>query len=126
MKHLHEKSEQFPAPSRDILDTFLSPRVDHVTLQQSEFTSLCPITGQPDYAVITVSYNPKNLCLESKSFKLYLAAYRNFGGFAETITSLIASDLFAVLQCPLKVKTLFARRGGIDIESVATRNLPSE
>lgn len=119
MKHLHEKNEQFTVPNKSILDTFLNPGVGQVTMTQQEFTSLCPLTSQPDYAGIVVTYVPKDLCLESKSLKLYLASYRSYKGFAETITAKIQKDIEEVLQCPVRVVTKFARRGGIDIESLA-------
>uniref|UniRef100_A0A6M3IPL2 Putative 7-cyano-7-deazaguanine reductase n=1 Tax=viral metagenome TaxID=1070528 RepID=A0A6M3IPL2_9ZZZZ len=122
MKHLHEKNEQFRAPSKEILDTFDSPGVRGVHLEQAEFTSLCPLTNQPDYGVIKVYYIPDKLCLESKSLKLYLSAYRNVGAFAETITQMIMEDVWAVLK-PLKVEVIgvFVRRGGISIEALARR-----
>lgn len=126
MKHLIEKNEQYLAPDREILDVFNNPGVSEVTLNQKEFTSLCPLTSQPDYATITIYYRPKNFCVESKSLKLYLAAYRNFKGFAEDISQLIAEDLFAVLECPLVVKALFARRGGIDILATTERGWPND
>lgn len=120
MKHLHEKNEQFPEPNWEILDTFLNPGVDQVRLNQCEFTSLCPLTQQPDYAQVWITYEPVDLCLESKSLKLYLSSYRQYKGFAETITNQICRDIYKVLKCPVQVSTRFARRGGIDIESIAT------
>ena len=119
MKHLMEKNEQFDHPNWEILDSFNNPGVEQVTLNQIEFTSLCPLTGQPDYATVEVTYLPKLFCLESKSLKLYLSAYRDFKGFAETITVKIKEDISQVLECPVQVTTRFARRGGINIESTA-------
>lgn len=117
MKHLHEKNEQFTTPCAEILDTFPNPGVDEITLNQCEFTSLCPLTGQPDYATITINYVPQDKCLESKSLKLYLASYRNTKGFAETITKQMHTDLKQVLGCFVRVTTVFARRGGVNIET---------
>lgn len=117
MKHLKRKNEQFKKPYVTILDTFPNPGVDKVKLNQIEFTSLCPLTGQPDYATIEIVYEPIGKCLESKSLKLYLAAYRSVGSFAETITKQICDDIKTVLDCPVTVRTIFARRGGINIET---------
>ena len=99
MKHLKKKKEyKYSGPDKSVLDTFPNPGVHEVTLVCSEFTSLCPITGQPDYGVVTIYYIPDKLCLESKSLKLYLGMYRQFGGFAEKITSKIYTDLDKVLK----------------------------
>jgi len=119
MKHLKEKKEfTSSVPTPGILDTFRFPGVSQcITLTQKEFTSLCPITGQPDYAEIEIEYTPNELCVESKSLKLYLGAYRNYGGFAEAITYKIAKDLYIVLNpTSLRVTGRFVSRGGISIE----------
>lgn len=122
MKHLIEKNEQFTEPSKDILDTFPAPeRCSWVTLHQREFTSLCPLTGQPDYGEVTISYMPQGLCLESKSLKLYLSSFRQVRGFAESLTHRICDDIKEVLKTDaLEVEMKFAPRGGIDIEVTAT------
>jgi len=123
MKHLHEKNEQYATPDREILDSFPNPGVIQVTLTQGEFTSLCPLTGQPDYAEIEIKYGPKELCIESKSLKLYLSAYRNFGGFAETIAKMICEDLYEVLKPKyIQVNGRFVSRGGISIDAFVTRS----
>lgn len=85
-----------------------------------EFTSLCPMTGQPDFGTIRVDYIPDRLCVESKSFKLYMFAFRNHQSFMETITNGILDDLLGLLEprwC--RVCGLFAPRGGARIEVFA-------
>lgn len=79
-----------------------------------EFTSLCPKTGQPDFATITLTYIPHKLCIELKSLKLYLQSYRNEGIFYENITNVILDDLTVVLSPRwLKIVAAFSARGGI-------------
>lgn len=93
-----------------------------VRLITREFTSLCPKTGQPDFAEIDIKYIPNKLCVESKSLKLYLFSYRNTGSFMETIVNQIADDLFALMQPKqLTVVGEFAPRGGIAIIVEANR-----
>jgi 7-cyano-7-deazaguanine reductase len=81
-----------------------------------EFTALCPITGQPDFGKIIISYIPNKLCLESKSLKLYLLAFRNCGTFHEEAVNRILDDLVKTIK-PRKaiVKGEFNTRGGISI-----------
>jgi 7-cyano-7-deazaguanine reductase len=92
-----------PAPKRDFL-------IEHT---HHEFTSLCPMTGHPDFADITVSYIPDKICVELKSLKLYFHAYRNEGMFFEAATNKICDDLGAVLK-PRKLKIIadWKARGG--------------
>ena len=79
-----------------------------------EFTSLCPMTGQPDFATIVIDYIPGERCVESKSLKLYLGGFRNFGEFHESCVNRIANDLIALLDPRwLKVEGQFTPRGGI-------------
>ncbi|MBT8041662.1 MAG: preQ(1) synthase [Pontiella sp.] len=85
-----------------------------ITFQTSEFTSLCPITGQPDFATITIEYIPGERCVESKSLKLYLFSFRQTGTFYEEIVNRIYSDLLAQLAPKrLVVNGDFTARGGI-------------
>jgi 7-cyano-7-deazaguanine reductase len=78
-----------------------------------EFTSLCPVTGQPDFATIHITYVPAKLCVEMKSLKLYFLAYRNKGVFFEAAVNAILDDLVAVLRPRrLTVVGRFAVRGG--------------
>ena len=119
LRHLKPKKEfQYENPDPRVLDTFENPGVNEVTLECIEFTSLCPVTGQPDFGKLKIIYQPKEKCLESKSLKLYLGMYRQFGGFAEKITQRIYWDLFSVLDpIHLKVVSKFSYRGGISIEA---------
>ena len=118
MKHLHEKNEQYAEPDAGILDTFPNPGVSLVLLEQREFTSLCPLTKQPDYCHVSIAYTPNERCVESKSLKLYLSAYRNIGAFAETLAVRIEEDLRRVLQPhAMRVVVTAASRGGISIQA---------
>lgn len=87
-----------------------------VTLTSDEFTCLCPITHQPDYATIKIRYIPDKKLVESKSLKLYLTSFRNHGTFHETVVNTIADDLIKLLEPSyLEVEGLFKVRGGISI-----------
>jgi len=101
------------------LETFPNhhPKRDYVvTLKTDEFTCVCPATGQPDFARLTIQYIPDKRIVESKSLKLYLWSYRDEGVFHEHVTNVILDDLVLVLKprrC--KVTADFAVRGGISI-----------
>src|SRR5262245_23463559 len=103
-------------PSRT-LETFPNPKPDRdyvIRFECPEFTCVCPMTGQPDFATILVEYTPDRLCVELKSFKLYLWSYRQEGAFHEAVTNRILDDLVAALrprQC--KVNGEFNVRGRI-------------
>ena len=87
-----------------------------VTLTSEEFTCLCPITHQPDYATIKIRYIPDAKLVESKSLKLYLTSFRNHGTFHEDVINTIADDLIKLLEPRyLEVEGLFKARGGIAI-----------
>ena len=87
-----------------------------VTLETSEFTCLCPATGQPDFATIKVDYVPDKKVVESKSFKLYLWSYRDEGVFHEHVVNTIMDDLIKALNPHyIKVTGAFNVRGGIGI-----------
>ena len=108
-------AEQIAAP-RQILEAFANPkraRDYEVQFVFPEFTSVCPVTGQPDFATITIRYVPNQLCVEMKSLKLYFLAYRNKGIFFEAAVNTILDDLAAVLK-PRKMTVVgeFAVRGG--------------
>ena len=106
------KLENFPNKyaSRDYTIEFDCP----------EFTSLCPITGQPDFARIYITYIPDRKCIESKSLKLYLFSFRNTGMFHEEITNRILDDLVAACEPRwARVRGLMNARGGISIEVTA-------
>ena len=91
-----------------------------VRLETSEFTCMCPATGQPDFATIKLEYIPDQVILESKSFKLYLWSYRDEGVFHEHVTNTILDDLVAALAPQwCRVEGAFNVRGGIGITVVA-------
>jgi len=99
-----------------VLEAFANPRPGReyeIKFVFPEFTSMCPVTGQPDFATITVQYVPEQLCVEMKSLKLYFLAYRNKGIFYEAVTNQICDDLVAVLR-PREMTVIgdFAVRGG--------------
>lgn len=110
-------------PDKSLLEAFpnrFPDRLYMVSIVFPEYTSLCPVTGQPDFGTIVVEYVPDGLCVESKSFKLYMFAYRDCRSFMETITNNILSDLVDVLEpCWCRVKGLFAPRGGTRIHVFA-------
>jgi len=116
---------QLSSPDEAVLETFPSPspRDYEVTFSTDEFTSLCPVTGQPDYAGITIRYVPDRLCIESKSLKQYLGSYRNQAVFAEAITNRILADVVAA-TAPRRAVVIgdFSPRGGIGIRVEATHS----
>lgn len=94
-------------PDRDYWVTFTAP----------EFTTLCPKTGQPDFATLTIRYIPAKKLVESKSLKLYLFGFRNHGDFHEDVINVIYNDLQKLLKPKyLEVYGKFAARGGISID----------
>ena len=99
------------------LETFPNPKKErdyHIAFDCPEFTCLCPMTGQPDFATIAIDYVPDALCVELKSLKLYLWSYRNEGAFHEAVTNRIADDLLkAVEPRSLVVTGDWFVRGGI-------------
>lgn len=103
----------------DVLETFVNkhPGNDYfVKFNCPEFTSLCPITGQPDFATITISYVPDVKMVESKSLKLYLFSFRNHGDFHEDCINIIMKDLVKLMEPRyLEVVGIFTPRGGIAI-----------
>jgi 7-cyano-7-deazaguanine reductase len=111
-------------PSVSILEAFDNPNpgVDYViTFDCPEFTSMCPVTGQPDFGRWRIEYCPNARCLESKSLKLYLFSWRNQPGFWETLTGRIAADVQSVLETKwVRVSGFMAPRGGISITTSLT------
>lgn len=98
-----------------------------VTLDTTEFTCLCPVTGQPDFATIRVEYVPDQKVVESKSFKLYLWSYRNEGAFHEHVVNRILDDLQKILDAHwIRVTGVFNIRGGIGIKVVAEQTRTPE
>lgn len=107
----------------NVLETFENAHPGHdymVTLRCPEFTTLCPITGQPDFATMLINYIPAERMVESKSLKLYLFSFRNHGDFHEDVTNIIMNDLVALMRPKyIEVKGLFVPRGGIAIHPFA-------
>ncbi len=110
-------AEKFSAPNKALLERFPNPFAHcrgTVEIRTSEFSSLCPLTSQPDWATIIVRYRPRKWCVESKSYKLYLAGFRNHGEFHEACVNRIGTDLLELLQPEwLEVRGEFTPRGGI-------------
>jgi 7-cyano-7-deazaguanine reductase len=119
LRHLGSRSILTPAQiarPRSILESFANPQPQRdyeIQFVFPEFTSLCPVTGQPDFATITVRYVPDRLCVEMKSLKLYFFAYRNKGIFYEAVVNTILDDLVDLLK-PRRMTVIgeFAVRGG--------------
>ncbi len=110
------------APSKT-LDTFPKPDgVTTVTFTSNELTSLCPVTEQPDFSTVVIEYKPDQLCIESKSLKLYLWSFRNECAFCEALASTIANAVFTATQ-PWACRVVITQnvRGGISIQAEAER-----
>lgn len=109
----------------EVLETFINkhPGRDYVvTFTCPEFTSLCPKTGQPDFAKIIINYIPRERMVESKSLKLYLFSFRNHGDFHEDCINIILNDLWNLMDPKyIEVKGIFTPRGGISIYPFAAR-----
>lgn len=107
----------------ELLESFANkhPENDYfVKFNCPEFTSLCPVTGQPDFATIYISYVPDKLLVESKSLKLYLFSFRNHGDFHEDVVNIIMKDLIRLMEPKyIEVKGEFMPRGGISIHPFA-------
>jgi 7-cyano-7-deazaguanine reductase len=104
-------------------DTFPTPpSVVKVTCTSDEVTAVCPVTGQPDWYTVEIRYMPDEVCLESKSLKLYLHSFRNEGLFCEDLSRRIAEDIFKALE-PQMVEVVVTQkpRGGISIVSFARK-----
>lgn len=103
----------------EVLEFFGNKFPEHeyvVELLCPEFTSLCPITGQPDFGRIVIRYSPAALLVESKSLKIYLFSFRNHGSFHENCVNMIARDLFNGMKPKwIEVSGYFNPRGGISI-----------
>lgn len=126
LKSLGEKktSYSYDRPDAGLLEAFPSPfalpernpcgAVGTIHIECPEFTCLCPMTGQPDFGTIIIDYLPDQLCVESKSLKLYLGSFRMFGEFHEAGVNRICNDLVKLLSpVSLTVKGEFTPRGGI-------------
>ena len=125
---LGRSEARIPAsPAEARLETFPNParREYWIHFETDDFTSLCPITGQADFARIEIAYVPDRLCIESKSLKFYLAAYRNERAFNEAVTNRILDDFTrAVRPRQATVTAQFSARGGIALKVQATYPSP--
>lgn len=114
MKRIQKRTSTRPARR---LDTFPNPKKGRdyeIEIACPEFTCVCPMTGQPDFATIHISYVPDAVCLELKSLRNYLWSYRNKGVFHEAVTNRIADDLIRSIQPRwLLVEAEFHTRGGL-------------
>jgi 7-cyano-7-deazaguanine reductase len=120
LKQLGNKTKYSMDYAPEVLETFENKHPDNdyfVKFNCPEFTSLCPITGQPDFATIYISYIPDKLMVESKSLKLYLFSFRNHGDFHEDCVNIIMKDLIRLMQPRyIEVWGKFTPRGGISID----------
>jgi 7-cyano-7-deazaguanine reductase len=114
-------------PSKD-LETFPNPRPGRdytIRVEVPEFTCLCPKTGQPDFAMITIEYVPAALCVELKALKLYMWAFRDQGAFHEAVTNEILDDLVnAIAPNFMRIRAEFNVRGGIYTTVIAEHRNP--
>jgi len=114
----------FPAsPQQARLETFPNPfpkRDYWIRIDSPEFTSLCPVTGQPDFAEISIEYVPDLKCVETKSLKLYLSSYRNVPSFNEAVVNCILDDLVSACKPRrMRIEGKFVARGGLSLSVVA-------
>ena len=102
--------------SLEVFENLYSGRNYEITFDCPEFTSLCPVTGQPDFGAISIRYVPDSLCIESKSLKLFLFSFRNFNTFHEEAVNIITDKISGVCSPKwLEVSGRFHPRGGIAI-----------
>ena len=110
--------------SSPTLQTFPNPRPERdyeILISCPEFTSVCPVTGLPDFGEIRITYVPDARCVELKSLKLYLWSFRDEGAFHEDVTNRILDDLVAALAPRrMTVHTIWLPRGGITTEVTAS------
>jgi 7-cyano-7-deazaguanine reductase len=113
------KTDYPDSPNKARIESFsnkYSGRDYEIVFNCPEFTSLCPVTGQPDFGEITIKYVPGKKCVESKSLKLFLHSFRNHGSFHEEVVNMIADKIIAsVSPRKLEISGLFRPRGGISI-----------
>jgi 7-cyano-7-deazaguanine reductase len=118
-----------PSKPQSTLDTFANPRPERdytIRMVAPEFTCLCPLTGQPDFATIDIEYVPDALCVELKSLKLYIWSFRDQGAFHEAVTNRILDDMVAAIAPRfLRVTARFNVRGGIATSIVAEFRQPA-
>ena len=128
LQQLGRKTEYRMDYAPEVLETFENRHKDNdywVQFNCPEFTSLCPITGQPDFAEIKIMYLPAERMVESKSLKLYLFSFRNHGDFHEDCVNTIMKDLVRLMQPKyIEVTGIFTPRGGISIYPYANYGQP--
>ena len=128
LKALGRETEYLNTYSPEVLETFENKHIENdywVQFNCPEFTSLCPITGQPDFAEIKIMYIPEHRMVESKSLKLYLFSFRNNGDFHEDCVNIIMKDLVKLMDPKyIEVIGLFTPRGGISIYPYANYGRP--
>jgi len=124
--HLGQSSSLPASPEAAVLDYPPNPHPGTLYLVRfvaPEFTSLCPVTGQADFATISIQYIPDEVCIETKSLKFYLSSFRSTPSFGEVIANRILDDLVAVLKPRhIKVNADFAPRGGISLHVEAVHD----
>lgn len=129
LKHLGNNTKYSMDYAPEVLETFVNkhPQNDYwVQFNCPEFTSLCPITGQPDFAEIRIAYIPNEKMVESKSLKLYLFSFRNHGDFHEDCINIIMKDLISLMNPKyIEVIGYFTPRGGISIYPFANYGMPN-
>jgi 7-cyano-7-deazaguanine reductase len=120
LHHLGKPSQLPASPAQAVLDRVPNPHADTgyvARFTAPEFTTLCPITGQPDFAHLVIDYAPGKWLLESKSFKFYLSSFRNVGNFHEDCTVTIGKTLATLLKPKfLRIAGYWYPRGGIPID----------
>ena len=126
LKQLGSKKTEYPSsPEKAKLEAFKNryPKTDYlIPFVCNEFTTLCPITNQPDFAKIEIVYVADKQCLESKSFKLYLFSFRNHGEFHEDVVNRMFNDLWKLLDPRyMRVWADFNARGGISIKPMVIK-----
>lgn len=128
LQALGTKTEYSQDYAPEVLETFENCHPDNdywVRFNCPEFTTLCPITGQPDFAEIRIAYVPDKRMVESKSLKLYLFSFRNHGDFHEDCVNVIMKDLVKLMQPKyIEVTGFFTPRGGISIWPYANYGKP--
>ena len=120
LTQLGHEARGFASPDEAVLERVRNPQADVLYLARfiaPEFTSLCPVTGQPDFAHLVIDYAPKDWLIESKSLKLYLGSFRNHGAFHEDCTVSIGKKIVEVAQPTwLRIGGYWFPRGGIPID----------
>ena len=122
-RYLGSKSNVKNSPDSFILDCVNNPHLDHdysIRFIAPEFTSICPITSQPDFGKIIIDYVPNKLLMESKSFKLFLFSFRDYGGFHEDCTIKISKKIIKYVKPKwIRVASFWNPRGGIPIDIIS-------